>query len=139
MVILLIIGVVVIIIAFMFFSDVSNTGDQIEAQGGMEKKYKVMIDRFLATPGTRIADSRTKSSIALIGETGLFHHNVIISQINDKVVVKWIVYNTWGKFPKEWSFNEWDDQLDMVYKMSKEMTEYINQISDKHLGGSGTY
>ena len=139
MIILIIIVVVVAIVAYMFFSDVSRTGNQIQAQGGMEKKYEVLIERFLATPGTRVADSKSKSTIALIGQTSLFHHNIIVSQLNDKVVIKWIAYNTWGKFPKEWTFNEWDDQLDMVYKMSKEMEEHINQISDKHLGGSGMY
>lgn len=124
------------VVVVLFFTDVIRTGRRIEQQGGMEKKYAILVNSFLNTSCSRLGEKKSKSTLTIVGETGLFHHVVILSQINKKLIVKWIAYNTWGKFPLELSFHEEDDQLEIARHLGLEMGDYLAVITDKHLGTS---
>lgn len=126
---IVIILVVLGIIAVKFFYDIDKQKQHVAKQGGMQHKYRELIEYI------KDADSRTKIyndtgdrvtlGISNLGGTTLF----TITQTFGRVTVQWKVDSpSFGKHSLEWEFDEFLDQKKMILKINNDLTKYQSNV-----------
>lgn len=120
-------------IAVKFFYDIDKQKQHVAKQGGMQHKYRELIQYI------READSRTKVytdtgdrvtlGISNVGGTTLF----TITQTFGRVTVQWKVDSpSFGNHNLEWEFDEFLDQKQMILKINNDLTKYQSNVMTSH-------
>ena len=126
--VVIIIGIVLFII-LKFAIDSNKQSRQVQRQGGMQHKYRVLISHIKSgDPRVKIYKG-TNSFISLgtstIGGTTVFD----ISQTYGRVTIQWKIESpVFGKHNLEWEFEEYHDQDKMMEKITHDLTHYQNNV-----------
>ncbi len=135
------------LVLFNFFNDVQKQESQMTAQGGIRKKYSVLIDRILSTLMNGQIFSERSDSLGI----GTSHpakgtYQYLLTQTFGKLTIQYKMDNPiFGKLNLEWVFDENTDQNTMYNKISedvkaKTLDQNIGQINSKdYLISSGYY
>jgi hypothetical protein len=126
----IIIIVVLVLIIYKFMSDYKKQEAEIALEGGMEKKYSVLIKILLSSDDRCKIYQVTKSSVTL----GLSLKNVgttifILQQSFSKISIQWSVdVPGFGKHKLEWTFPEFDDQELIASIIFEEISNYQKKL-----------
>lgn len=127
--------IVLALITFMFiqfFKDVNKQSKHLQKEGGMKRKYNVLVNHLLSIdPGGRIIDE-TKSNITIgyQGASGCITFDII--QTFGTVTIQYKAESIiFGKHKLEWQFNEYASQYQMIEQIEKDIEAYNSNILQK--------
>lgn len=103
---------IVAFIAFKFILDSNAQSNAVAKQGGMRKKYSVLVDHFLAgNEHCRIVQEN--STFIRVGAANPAASTYFdIAQTYGTVTIQWISKSIpLGNHKLEWQFNEFEDQF----------------------------
>lgn len=120
--------IVIIVIVFVigkFFYDKNQKDIKVKKEGGMENKYKILVNHI------KSGDSRTRIyqitgdcislGISNIGGTTIYN----LVQGFGKLIVEWKMESPiFGKHRLEWTFHEFDDQNKMMERIANDLSIY---------------
>ena len=116
-------------IAYKFFQDRNQMlNQQVDIYGGIEKKYKFLVEKLLEEPNSKVVKvARDQIHITIEGNST--QTNFIITENFKKTEIFWVVKMAFlGTHKNKWTFNEDYPQ----YKMLSEIQDYVvwktNQI-----------
>ena len=120
LVIIIVIGVLI-----KFFYDKSQQVQKIVKEGGMQHKYRVLLDLLLSGHSNTKIFQVTADSVLLgvhsSGGTTLYR----LLQTFGKVTITWTVDSPiYGKHKLEWTFDEYLDQEKMMDKIMNDLKQY---------------
>lgn len=129
--------IIIIVIAFIvikFALDANKQADSVIKQGGMRKKYRVLIDNLLSGNENSKIFSETTTFVSL-GVRGLGGSTIFnIQQTFGTVSIKWNAENPiFGRHTLNWSFDEFFDQYKMLDKISNDINTYQSNIMQKFM------
>lgn len=120
--------VIIFILKFLF--DTFMQSNDIKKQGGVRKKYSVLIDYILSghKDARVVKESNTYIAVGVSGIAGstIFH----IQQTYGNVTIQFEVKNNpiFGHIKKEWTFPENMDQELMIQRMNEDIGEAIQSL-----------
>lgn len=130
----IIILALVAFVIFKFAVDVNKQAGAVIKQGGMRKKYSILIDYLLnANQGTRIFTET--STFITLGITGLGGSTIFnIQQTFGTVSIEWKAENhAFGKHSLKWNFNEFLDQKKMIEKIENDLGIYQSNLMQRFM------
>lgn len=123
---------IVAFIAFNFISDSNAQSNAVAQQGGMRKKYSVLVNHFLAeSKHCRIVQEN--STFIRVGTANPAASTYFdITQTYGTVTIQWIAKSIHlGNHKLEWQFNEFEDQHQMIRKMEHDVEVYLENVLSK--------
>lgn len=127
--------IILIITGFLikFFYDMNKQKTHVARQGGMQHKYRRIIEHIKSgDPRTKIyrdTGDQVTLGISNMGGTTLF----TITQTFGRVTIQWNVESpVFGKHNLEWDFDEYHDQNRMIEKITNDLAHYQNNVMTKH-------
>lgn len=129
---IIIIGIVVIMLV-KFTNDSNKQANAVIKQGGMRKKYKILISHILNQDANAriIQESNTLIAIGLSGISG--STVFFISQAYGKVHIQWKANSqVFGNHKLEWYFDEFLDQAKIIEKITNDLTAYQTNMIHKY-------
>lgn len=123
---------IVAFIAFKFILDSNAQSNAVAKQGGMRKKYSVLVDHFLAgNEHCRIVQEN--STFIRVGAANPAASTYFdIAQTYGTVTIQWISKSIpLGNHKQEWQFNEFEDQHQMIRKIEHDVEVYMGNVLSK--------
>lgn len=123
---------IVAFIAFKFILDSNAQSNAVAKQGGMRKKYSVLVDHFLAgNEHCRIVQEN--STFIRVGAANPAANTYFdIAQTYGTVTIQWISKSIpLGNHKLEWQFNEFEDQHQMIRKIEHDVEVYMGNVLSK--------
>lgn len=123
---------IVAFIAFKFILDSNAQSNAVAKQGGMRKKYSVLVDHFLAgNEHCRIVQEN--STFIRVGAANPAASTYFdIAQTYGTVTIQWISKSIpLGNHKLEWQFNEFEDQHQMIRKIEHDVGVYMGNVLSK--------
>ena len=123
---------IVAFIAFKFILDSNAQSNAVAKQGGMRKKYSVLVDHFLAgNEHCRIVQEN--STFIRVGAANPATSTYFdIAQTYGTVTIQWISKSIpLGNHKLEWQFNEFEDQHQMIRKIEHDVEVYMGNVLSK--------
>ena len=123
---------IVAFIAFKFILDSNAQSNAVSKQGGMRKKYSVLVDHFLAgNEHCRIVQEN--STFIRVGAANPAASTYFdIAQTYGTVTIQWISKSIpLGNHKLEWQFNEFEDQHQMIRKIEHDVEVYMGNVLSK--------
>lgn len=123
---------IVVFIAFKFILDSNAQSNAVAKQGGMRKKYSVLVDHFLAgNEHCRIVQEN--STFIRVGAANPAASTYFdIAQTYGTVTIQWISKSIpLGNHKLEWQFNEFEDQHQMIRKIEHDVEVYMGNVLSK--------
>ncbi len=123
---------IVAFIAFKFILDSNAQSNAVAKQGGMRKKYSVLVDHFLAgNEHCRIVQEN--STFIRVGAANPVASTYFdIAQTYGTVTIQWISKSIpLGNHKLEWQFNEFEDQHQMIRKIEHDVEVYMGNVLSK--------
>ncbi len=123
---------IVAFIAFKFILDSNAQSNAVAKQGGMRKKYSLLVDHFLAgNEHCRIVQEN--STFIRVGAANPAASTYFdIAQTYGTVTIQWISKSIpLGNHKLEWQFNEFEDQHQMIRKIEHDVEVYMGNVLSK--------
>lgn len=123
---------IVAFIAFKFILDSNAQSNAVAKQGGMRKKYSVLVDHFLAgNEHCRIVQEN--STFIRVGAANPAASTYFdIAQTYGTVTIQWISKSIpLGNHKLEWQFNKFEDQHQMIRKIEHDVEVYMGNVLSK--------
>lgn len=123
---------IVAFIAFKFILDSNAQSNAVAKQGGMRKKYSVLVDHFFAgNEHCRIVQEN--STFIRVGAANPAASTYFdIAQTYGTVTIQWISKSIpLGNHKLEWQFNEFEDQHQMIRKIEHDVEVYMGNVLSK--------
>lgn len=123
---------IVAFIAFKFILDSNAQSNAVAKQGGMRKKYSVLVDHFLAgNEHCRIVqENSTFIRVGAANPAASIYFD--IAQTYGTVTIQWISKSIpLGNHKLEWQFNEFEDQHQMIRKIEHDVEVYMGNVLSK--------
>ena len=123
---------IVAFIAFKFILDSNAQSNAVAKQGGMRKKYSVLVDNFLAGhEHCRIVqENSTFIRLGVASPAASTYFDII--QTYGTVTIQWISKSIpLGNHKLEWRFNEFEDQHQMIRKLNHDVEVYMENVLSK--------
>lgn len=123
---------IVAFIAFKFILGSNAQSNAVAKQGGMRKKYSVLVDHFLAgNEHCRIVQEN--STFIRVGAANPAASTYFdIAQTYGTVTIQWISKSIpLGNHKLEWQFNEFEDQHQMIRKIEHDVEVYMGNVLSK--------
>ena len=123
---------IVAFIAFKFILDSNAQSNAVAKQGGMRKKYSVLVDNFLA--GYKhcriVQENSTFIRVGAANPAASTYFDII--QTYGTVTIQWISKSIpLGNHKLEWQFNEFEDQHQMIRKIDHDIEVYMKNVLSK--------
>ena len=125
--------VLIAFIGIKFLLDYNKQANYISKQGGMKRKYNVLISRLLALhEGNRIfQEGTTHVRLGYVSYGGSVIFNIV--QTFGNVTIQWESNNRlFGKHKLEWDFNEFVDQDEMFNRILHDINAYSTNVMNKY-------
>lgn len=127
-----IIIVIIAFVAFKFILDSNAQSNAVAKQGGMRKKYSILVDYFLA--GDKkcriVKESSTFIRVGAANPAASTYFDIV--QTYGTVTIQWISKSIpLGKHKLEWQFNEFADQHEMIRKIEHDVETYMGNVISK--------
>lgn len=129
MTLLIVIGIVAIVMIFNFAKDSYEQSEKVTKEGGMRKKYAIIVDWVLASHSEAKIFYETSTSITagVRGPSGTTTFDIV--QTYGTVTIQYKVKNLlMGNHELEWTFPEYDNQRDMIRKIETDLEKYMNNV-----------
>ncbi len=111
-------------ILIRFFSDWHSQGQQVVSEGGMQKKYSILVDWVLRQRADCRIVQETKTYIRIGASTPNGSIFIDIYQTFGKVTIQWISKNiSVGNDTLEWQFDEHFDQGKIIERMEEDIKD----------------
>lgn len=131
------IWIIVGLIAFSiikFLISANKQAEEVTKQGGMRVKYRTLVNHVLnSDPKAKIfQETSTLISVGVssIGGSTVFY----IQQAFGDVAIKWQVDSpVFGKHKLEWTFDQFDNQNQMIKKIENDIEIYQKNVMQKYL------
>ena len=124
--------ILIVIIGYLIyslFSSKEKIKQQVDAQGGMEEKYSILISYLLGDIGARITHL-TRDNIQIEARTqGSISHFSILQSF-DKILITWQAKTPLGEFKENWQFPDNFNQHQMILKISSDIEFKFNNYGD---------
>ena len=123
---------IVAFIAFKFILDSNAQSNAVAKQGGMRKKYSVLVDHFLAgNEHCRIVQEN--STFIRVGAANpAASTDFDIAQTYGTVTIQGISKSIpLGNHKLEWQFNEFEDKHQMIRKIEHDVEVYMGNVLSK--------
>lgn len=128
-------GIIIAIVAFVAFKFISGSIAQSNAvakQGGMRKKYSILVDYFLAgNENCRIVlENSTFIRVGVANPAASTYFD--ITQTYGTVTILWISKSIpLGNHKLKWQFNEFADQHEMIRQIEHDVETYMGNVLSK--------
>ena len=129
-----IIIVIVVIAIVKFARDSAKQADAVVKQGGMRKKYRILVEYLLSGDSRArvVQESATFLNIGVSspgGKTAFW-----LQQTFGALTVQWRIESPiFGKHKLEWRFNEFADQYDMIRRIVNDVEQYQNNLMQRFM------
>ncbi|MGM9693621.1 MAG: hypothetical protein ACI3YC_01250 [Alloprevotella sp.] len=123
---------VIAVVAFKFIMESKAQSDAVAKQGGMKKKYSILVEYFLSGhESSRIIQEN--STFIRVGATNPAASTFFdISQTFGTVTIQWISRSIpLGNHKLEWQFNEFADQHEMIRQIEHDVDTYMGNVLSK--------
>ncbi|MDD5998015.1 MAG: hypothetical protein PUC42_14045 [Bacteroidales bacterium] len=124
--------IIVGLLIYSFAKDTYSETNKIVKEGGIYKKYKILIDNFIEEEsGMRIIkESNTYMCVGMKNHTGsvTFHFQHTYNQINVTFEMKNIFI---GDHKLEWDFPETMPQTDMIKHIETRTRQYMDNVCSR--------
>lgn len=123
---------IIAFVAFKFISDSIAQSNAVAKQGGMRKKYSILVDYFLAgNENCRIVQEN--STFIRVGAANPAASTYFdITQTYGTVTIQWISKSILiGNHKLEWRFNEFADQYEMIRQIEHDVKIYMSNVLSK--------
>lgn len=124
---------IIVLVAFIiikFIYDNIKQSSKIKTEGGIRKKYSVLIDHLISShERSRILqDTNTFVSVGIIGPTGsqIFHIYPTYGNVSIRMEIK--NNPLFGNMKMQWTFPENMDQEDMIQNINHGIENKISSI-----------
>lgn len=126
---------IIVLVAFTiikFIYDSVKQSSKVKSEGGIRKKYSVLIDRLLsAHEKCRILqDTNTFVSVGIIGHAGSQIYHIYPSYGNVSIRMEIKNNPLFGNMKMEWTFPEDMDQEDMIQNIYQGIENKISSMYD---------
>lgn len=123
---------VIAIVAFKFIMDSKTQSNAVAKQGGMKKKYSILVEYFL-TGNENCRIIQEKSTFIRIGATNPAASTYFdIAQTYGTVTIQWISRSIpLGNHKLEWRFNEFANQHEMIHQIEHDIETYMGNVLSK--------
>lgn len=127
-----IIIVIIAFVAFKFILDSKAQSNAVAKQGGMRKKYSILVDYFL-TGDKKCRIVKENSTFIRVGAANPAASTYFdIVQTYGTVTIQWISKSIpLGNHKLEWQFNEFADQHEMIRKIEHDVETYMGNVISK--------
>lgn len=130
MTLLSLLGIIFLITIIRFARDSFKQSDKVTKEGGMRKKYSVIVNWLLEDENARIVNET--STAIMIGKKGYSGSIFDIVQTFDTVTIQCKLNNmVLGNHKLEWSFPEYGDQREMIKRIENDVSIYTNNVMSK--------
>lgn len=124
---------IIAIVAFIilkFIYDSVKQSSEVKAEGGIRKKYSVLINHFLNSHERCrvLQDSNTFVSVGIIGPAGSQIYHVYPSYGNVSIRMEIKNNPIFGNMKMEWTFPEDMDQEDMIHNINKGIENKLSSM-----------
>lgn len=123
---------IIAFVAFKFISDSKAQSNAIAKQGGMRKKYSILVDNFLGgNENCRIVqESSTFIRVGVANPAASTYFDIV--QTYGTVTIQWISKSIpLGSHKLEWQFNEFADQHEMIHQIEHDIETYMGNVLSK--------
>jgi hypothetical protein len=120
---------VVIGILIKFFYDMGKQKEHVARQGGMQHKFRRLIEQIkMGDPRSRIY--RVTGDQIILGVSNMGGKTIfIITQTFGRVTIQWNLESpVFGKHNLEWEFDEYLEQDKMMEKITNDLMHYQNNV-----------
>lgn len=114
-------------------NDCNEQANAVAKQGGMRKKYSLLVDYLLSTSDRcRIMkESGTYITIGVVSPGGKTIFDM--TQTFGSITVTWISQSVlMGNHKLEWEFGEFEDQSQMIARIQHDINSYMNNVINKY-------
>ena len=123
---------IIAFVAFKFILDSKAQSNAVAKQGGMRKKYSILVDYFLTgNENCRIIQENStfiRAGAANPAASTYFD----IAQTYGTVTIQWISKSIpLGNHKLEWQFNEFADQYEMIRQIEHDVKIYMSNVLSK--------
>ena len=123
---LILIGIIAIYVIIRFLRALNIQEKKVAVEGGMKRKYSMLVNWALDShPDARIIQETPSSiSVGVKGVSGSTTFQFV--QTFGTVTVQYIVRDVvMGNHTLEWSFPEYGNQEEMISKIEREISNYV--------------
>lgn len=123
---LILIGIIAIYVIIRFLRALNIQEKKVAVEGGMKRKYSILVNWALDShPDARIIQETLSSiSVGVKGVSGSTTFQFV--QTFGTVTVQYIVRDVvMGNHTLEWSFPEYGNQEEMISKIEREISNYV--------------
>lgn len=126
---------IIVVLAFIiikFIYDSMKQSSKVRSEGGIRKKYSVLIDHLLSChENCRILqDNNTFVSVGIIGPAGSQIYHIYPSYGNVSIRMEIKNNPIFGNMKMEWTFPENMDQEDMIQNINKGIENKFSSMYD---------
>ena len=123
---------IIAFVAFKFILDSKAQSNAVGKQGGMRKKYSILVDYFL-TGNENCRIIQENSTFIRVGAANPAASTYFdIAQTYGTVTIQWISKSIpLGNHKLEWQFNEFADQHEMIRQIGHDVETYMGNVLSK--------
>lgn len=123
---------IIAFVAFKFILDSKAQSNAVAKQGGMRKKYSILVDYFL-TGNENCRIIQENSRFIRVGAANPAASTYFdIAQTYGTVTIQWISKSIpLGNHKLEWQFNEFADQHEMIRQIGHDVETYMGNVLSK--------
>ena len=126
-----IILLIVVVIILLFQRDKERLGNNVQAQGGLQEKYKIFLNLLTMNDGLKIVRIN-KGDIVLRKTTNNIDIQLMLTQsFNQKLLINWKTVTTLNTINLNWEFPETMDQRMIFAKIFDDISNRQNQELEK--------
>ena len=126
-----IILLIVVVIILLFQRDKERLGNNVQAQGGLQEKYKIFLNLLTINDGLKIVRIN-KGDILLRKTTNNIDIQLMLTQsFNQKLLINWKTVTTINTINLNWEFPETMDQRLIFSKIFDDISNKQNQELEK--------
>lgn len=120
--------VILVILAYLFFSDKKYETNRVQQQGGFYLKYKELLDYFLTIPDIKV-EKKEKTRMVLVARNYSAVTRYTIAHGFEDVSIFW-THNSlaYGEHYKSWTFPESMPQKQMLELIEIELDAYTRNV-----------
>ncbi len=121
--------IVIAIVAYKFISASIKQSNAVAKQGGMRKKYAVLVD-FILSGDEHCKVVQENSTFIRVGAANPAASTYFdIHQTFGSVTIQWISKSIpLGDHKLEWQFNEFEDQYKIAQKIEHDIEVYLKNL-----------
>lgn len=124
-----IVVIIIVGVFIKFFYDTNKQKKHVSRQGGMQNKYRGLIDHIKSLDSKTEIHNDTEDSLTLEQSRLSSITFFTITQTYGKVKIQWENENSHsGKHNLEWLFDEYLDQDVMIKKITNDITSYLKNV-----------